>query len=121
MRLAALLPKVRLGPGALSAYRVVRMATVDGALALGHGSGTIAVGEPADFMLLDPDSGFARPTSWRDDPFGPIVYSFDRGNVAATYVGGILRHDRAAASGLKPPVSEIERAAARLSANQLAI
>ncbi len=34
MRLAALLPKVRLGPGALSAWDVVRMATAEGASAL---------------------------------------------------------------------------------------
>ncbi|HEX5854077.1 MAG TPA: amidohydrolase family protein, partial [Thermoanaerobaculia bacterium] len=75
MRLAALLPKVRLGPGALSAWDVVRMATREGASALSLPTGTLETGRRADLLLLDPGSGFAEPTTWRDDPYGPIVYS----------------------------------------------
>jgi 5-methylthioadenosine/S-adenosylhomocysteine deaminase len=118
MRLAALLPKVRLGPGALTAWEVVRMATRGGAEALGlDDTGTIEAGKRADFVLLDPDAGFARPTSWRKDPYGPIVYSFDRGHVAATYVDGVVRYHRAPhpGSGLRPSPEDIDSAVKHLA------
>ena len=118
MRLAALLPKVRLGPGALSAWDVVRMTTADGAAALGLNTGTLEPGRRADFVLLDPDSGFAQPLSWRDDPYGPIVYSMDRSHVAATYVDGAARYVRGEALPLKPSPSEIETAAQALKARR---
>ena len=114
MRLAALLPKVRLGPAALSAWDVVRMATAEGAAALGLNAGTLEPGRRADFVLLDPDSGFAQPASWREDPYGPIVYSMDRSHVAATYVDGEARYVRGAAFPLKPSAAEIETAVAAL-------
>ena len=102
MRLAALLPKVRLGPGALSAWDVVRMATAEGASALGLPTGTLERGRRADLLLLDPGSGFAEPTIWRDDPYGPIVYSMDRSHVVATFVDGISLYRRGASFPLKP-------------------
>jgi 5-methylthioadenosine/S-adenosylhomocysteine deaminase len=114
MRLAALLPKVRLGPAALSAWDVVRMATADGAAALGLPAGTLEPGRRADLVLLDPDSGFASPTGWRDDPYGPIVYSMDRSHVVATFVDGIARYRRGAPFPLKPGPDEIAAAAAAL-------
>lgn len=118
MRLAALLPKVRLGPSALRPYDVVRMATLSGAEALGlSGSlGSIEKGKRADFVLLDPDAGFALPTAWRDDPFGPIVYSFDRGHVAATYVDGepVYHRNLKPREALAPRPSEVEAAARAL-------
>jgi cytosine/adenosine deaminase-related metal-dependent hydrolase len=118
MRLAALLPKVRLGPAALGAWDVVRMATADGAAALGLDAGTLETGRRADFVLLDPNAGFAQPVSWRDDPYGPIVYSMDRSNVAATYVGGEARYVRGEAFPLKPSPAEIETALAALKARR---
>src|SRR5664280_1179858 len=51
MRLSALLPKVRLGPGALSAWDVVRMATAEGASALRLPTGTLETGRRADLLL----------------------------------------------------------------------
>jgi cytosine/adenosine deaminase-related metal-dependent hydrolase len=116
MRLAALLPKVRLGPAALPAWDVVRMATADGASALGLNAGTLETGRRADFVVLDPDSGFARPVSWREDPYGPIVYSMDRSHVAATYVDGEPRYVRGGAFPLKPSPAEIDTAVAALKA-----
>ena len=119
MRLAALLPKVRLGPSALSAWEVVRMATSGGAEALGleREVGTLEAGKRADFVLLDPREGFALPTSWRSDPYGPIVYSFDRGHVAATYVDGVARYHRTLKprAALAPAPETIEEAAATLA------
>jgi cytosine/adenosine deaminase-related metal-dependent hydrolase len=118
MRLAVLLPKVRLGPGALSAWDVVRMATAEGAAALGLDAGTLEPGRRADFVVLDPGAGFAQPVSWREDPYGPIVYSMDRSNVAATYVDGIARYVRGEAQPLKPAPAEIESAVAALKARR---
>jgi 5-methylthioadenosine/S-adenosylhomocysteine deaminase len=116
MRLAALLPKVRLGPAAISAWDVVRMATSDGAAALALNAGTLEPGRRADFVLLDPGSGFAQPVAWREDPYGPIVYSMDRSHVAATYVDGVARYVRGEAFPLKPLPAEIDIAVAALKA-----
>jgi cytosine/adenosine deaminase-related metal-dependent hydrolase len=120
MRLAALLPKVRLGPRALAAWDVVRMATADGAAALGLNAGTLETGRRADFVLLDPDGGFAQPVSWREDPYGPIVFSMDRSHVAATYVDGEPRYVRGEAPSLKPSPAEIDTAVAALKARRRA-
>ena len=116
MRLAALLPKVRLGPAGISAWDVVRMATAEGAAALGLNAGTLETGRRADFVLLDVDAGFARPVAWRGDPYGPIVYSMDRSHVAATYVDGVARYVRGEAFPLRPAPAEIEAAAGALKA-----
>jgi len=57
-----LLPKVRLGPGALSAWDVVKMATADGAAALGLDAVGVALGpDPGDrflFLLQGADPEF---------------------------------------------------------------
>ncbi len=116
MRLAALLPKVRLGPAGISAWDVVRMATAEGAAALGLNAGTLETGRRADFVLLDADAGFARPVAWREDPYGPIVYSMDRSHVAATYVDGVPRYVRGEAFPLKPASGEIDAAVGALKA-----
>jgi cytosine/adenosine deaminase-related metal-dependent hydrolase len=114
MRLAALLPKVRPGAGALSAWDVVRMATADGADALGLPVGRLETGRRADFVLLDPASGFLEPTTWREDPYGPIVYSMDRSHVVATFVEGVPRYRRGEPLALKPATDEIDAAVAAL-------
>ena len=114
MRLAALLPKVRLGPAALSAWDVVRMATAEGAAALGLPTGTLEPGRRADLVLLDPGAAFAEPTAWRDDPYGPIVYSMDRSHVVATFVEGVPRYVRGEPFPLKPSAAEIGSAVAAL-------
>jgi 5-methylthioadenosine/S-adenosylhomocysteine deaminase len=119
MRLAALLPKIRLGPGALSAWDVVRMATAEGASALSLPTGTLETGRRADFMLLDAGSGFAEPTTWRTDPYGPIVYSMDRSHVVATFVDGISRYRRGASFPLKPSSAEIGAAVAAMNQRRL--
>ena len=60
MRLAALLPKVRLGPGALSAWDVVRMATAEGASALSLPTGTLETRAPRRSPASGPRLGFRR-------------------------------------------------------------
>ena len=122
MRLAAQLSRVRPGSPPLSAWEVVRMATADGAAALGLSDvGTIEAGKRADFVLLDPEAGFAVPTAWRDGPYGPLVWSFDRSHVAATYVDGVALYRRATpspAAALRPPATEIARAVEKMRARR---
>lgn len=118
MRHAALLQKVAAGPAALTAWQVARMATAEGAAALGLGDvcGTIQPGKRADLVLLDPTAGFALPTSWRDDPYGPLVFAFDRGNVVETRVDGevVFHRETRPARALAPSPAEIEGAARTL-------
>ena len=94
------------------------MATAEGAEALGLGGvcGTIEAGKRADLVLLDPAAGFALPTSWRDDPYGPVVFSFDRSNVVETRVDGevVFHRENRPARTLAPTPSEIEDAVRRL-------
>ncbi len=120
MRLAAQLSRILPGSKPLSAFDVVRMATADGAAALGLAAvGTLDVGRRADLVLLDPGAGFAEPTGWREDPYGPIVWSFDRGHVAATYVDGVALWKRGGPSPLTdllPRPAEVARAVEKLKA-----
>jgi cytosine/adenosine deaminase-related metal-dependent hydrolase len=123
MRHAALLQKVAAGPTALTAWQVVRMATAEGAAALGLGDlcGTIQEGKRADLVLLDPAAGFVLPTSWRDDPYGPLVFAFDRGNVVETRVDGevVFHRETRPARVLAPAPAEIEAAARELRTRRL--
>jgi 5-methylthioadenosine/S-adenosylhomocysteine deaminase len=118
MRLAAQISRLLPGSPPLTAWTVVRMATADGAAALGLGDvGTIAPGRRADFVLLDPGAGFAAPTAWRDDPYGPIVWSFDRSHVIATFVDGaaLWRRDAPSpAASLRPTEAEVGAAVEKL-------
>jgi 5-methylthioadenosine/S-adenosylhomocysteine deaminase len=81
MRLAAVLQSVRLTPGALTARDVVRMATRDGARALGldHEIGSIETGKRADLILI----GRQGP-----DPYSTIVYASRGTDVRTTIVDG---------------------------------
>ncbi len=118
MRLAAQLSRLLPSGPPLSAWEVVRMATADGAAALGLDLvGTIEAGKRADFVLLDPDAGFARPAGWRGDPYGPIVWSFDRSHVEATYVEGVRLFSRSGpspAAALRPSARDVEAAVEKL-------
>ena len=122
MRLAAQLSRIVRGGRPVSAFEVVRMATADGAAALGLSDvGTLEPGKRADFVLLDPAAGFAGPTAWRDDPYGPIVWSFDRSHVTATYVDGVPLYRRGippASTALRPAETEVEAAVEKLRARR---
>ena len=119
MRLAALLPGVRGESGLLSAFDVVRMATAQGAAALGlEGPLGFTAGARADFVILDPDAGWSLPDDWSAEPYGAIVYSMGRENVTATVVDGVVRYRREDPSvgGLKPAPREIREAVRTLRA-----
>ena len=119
MWLAALLPNTRSGVGSLSAFDVLRMATWDGAAAIGlDGPEGFVPGARADFVVLDPEAGWALPDGWSAEPYGAIVYSMGRENVSSTVVDGIVRYRREDPdiAGLKPSSEEIRRAVRSLRA-----
>jgi cytosine/adenosine deaminase-related metal-dependent hydrolase len=85
MRLAALIQSPRLEPGALPAGRVLKMATTDGAAALGLPSGSIEVGRPADLIAVDPRSVHC----WGGGGLaGKLVYSMTPAAVRSVWIGG---------------------------------
>ena len=96
LRLAALLPRPRLGPAALSARQVVELATLGGARAMGLEAelGSIEVGKRADLVLLD----LARPGTvpWGGDVYGRIVFAAGRSDVRSVWIDGrpVLRDGR---------------------------
>lgn len=92
MRLAGLIQKVRLGPDALPARDVVRMATQGGAEALGWGgeTGVLEPGRRADLVLIDTDDLSILPD---DDPAASVVYAAHPGAVALTMAAGRILYE----------------------------
>lgn len=113
MRLACFLPQARESPERLPAFEVLRMATWEGARAL-HlpGPEGLVQGGRADFVILDPEAGFALPDGWSKEPWGAIVYSMDRASVFATIVDGRVRYRAGdpTVGGLKPRPDEVRAA-----------
>jgi len=87
MRTATLLQKVLHGPEALPAVRVLRMATIDGARALGLNAeiGTLEVGKRADVSVVRLDSLHATPVS---EVVSALVYSAEANDVDTVIVDG---------------------------------
>lgn len=86
MRMASLLQKAALeDPTALPARQVARMATENGADALGMGAHRIAVGEDADIVLVRLDGVDTVPTY---EPFSALVYAAHARNVTDVLVAG---------------------------------
>ncbi|MDZ4200277.1 MAG: amidohydrolase family protein [Kiritimatiellia bacterium] len=92
MRLAGLLQKLRLGPQALPARRILRMATRDAARTLGWESemGTLEPGKRANLILVDPSGPHVLPS---DDPAATLVYACTASDVALTMVNGRILYD----------------------------
>jgi 5-methylthioadenosine/S-adenosylhomocysteine deaminase len=93
MRTAALVQKARRGPEALPALTVLRMATIDGARALGLGDeiGSIETGKRADLILLNLDRLHLTP---RPDVVSTIVYAAQSSDVETVLIDGrVLLHD----------------------------
>lgn len=94
MRHAALLGKVASGdPAALDAHSVLRMATLDGAAALGLDEriGSIVTGKRADLCAVRLSGVEASPCF---DPVSHLIYAVGREHVSHVWVDGQLRvHD----------------------------
>ncbi|MCS6771033.1 MAG: amidohydrolase family protein [Kiritimatiellae bacterium] len=92
MREAGLLQKIRLGPAALPAREIVRMATEGGARALGWQDemGTLEVGKRANLILVDPAGVSALPSA---DPLTNLVYSHAASDVRMTMVDGRILYE----------------------------
>lgn len=92
MRLAGLAQTVRFGPGALSAARIVGMATEGGAAALGWGevTGRLEAGRRADIVLIDLDDVSVLPD---DSPASAVVYAGHPGTVAMTIAAGRILYE----------------------------
>ena len=88
MRLAALLPKPRLGPTAMPAKNVLEMATLGGARALGleREIGSIEVGKRADLVALDLSGPHGQPAD--ADIASRLVYAARAADVRHVLVDG---------------------------------
>jgi 5-methylthioadenosine/S-adenosylhomocysteine deaminase len=88
MRTAALLQKALHGPEVLPAGRALRMATIDGARALGLEKeiGSIEVGKRADVIVVDLNRPHSSPTG--DDVVSALVYSSQASDVRTTVIDG---------------------------------
>lgn len=94
MRTAALLQKVQQGPETLTADRILRMATIDGARALGLETeiGSLEVGKRADVIVVDLAQLHSTPGK---DVVSALVYSSQAADVRATIIDGrILMRER---------------------------
>jgi 5-methylthioadenosine/S-adenosylhomocysteine deaminase len=88
MRTAALLQKAFHGPEALPASRTLRVATIDGARALGLGDeiGSLAAGKRADVIVVDLNQPHSSPQ--RDDVISSLVYSAVASDVRTSIIDG---------------------------------
>jgi 5-methylthioadenosine/S-adenosylhomocysteine deaminase len=94
MRTAALLQKVVHGPEALPAKRTLRMATIDGARALGLEKeiGSLETGKRADVIVVDVAQLHSSPR--HDDVVSALVYSAVAADVRTTIIDGrVLMRD----------------------------
>lgn len=94
MRTAALLQKALHGPEVLPANRVLRMATIDGARALGIADqiGSVEVGKRADVIIIDLNRLHATPEA---DVVSSLVYAAESADVRTTIIEGrIVMRDR---------------------------
>jgi 5-methylthioadenosine/S-adenosylhomocysteine deaminase len=87
MRTAALLQKLAHGPEMLPAVRVLQMATIDGARALGLDQeiGSIEIGKRADVIVVDLE---CLQTSPAPDVVSALVYSAQPADVRTTIIDG---------------------------------
>ena len=84
---AGLFKDARLDPTVLGAREALRMATIDGARALGWSDeiGSLETGKQADFVLFDLDHPEWTPYG---DPLQALVYSASPASIAETWVAG---------------------------------
>ncbi|MCC6142981.1 MAG: 5'-deoxyadenosine deaminase [Candidatus Hydrogenedentes bacterium] len=119
LRLAALLQKPRCGASAMPAKGVLRLATIEGARALGldRDIGSLELGKKADLVVVDTRRPHLAPFS---DPFAMLVYGAEAADVRDVFVEGewlvrdreLVRWDTAEVlAAAEPAVDEVlERA-----------
>jgi len=90
MRLATLIQKPIHGASAMDAKTVFKLATINGAKALGLEKeiGSIEVGKKADLVLMDLDTPFMSITNDENNIYSKIVYSAGRNNIDSVMVEG---------------------------------
>lgn len=94
VRQAALVHKAAGDPTAVGAEQAVRMATIEGARALGLAEhlGSLEAGKRADLIVLDLDAPHLRPLH---DPWSTLAYAAHSADVRDTVVDGrVLMRDR---------------------------
>ncbi|MGB9756577.1 MAG: amidohydrolase family protein, partial [Candidatus Bathyarchaeales archaeon] len=94
MKIAALLQKLTyMNPTVLSAYEVLRMATINGAKALGLADkiGSLETGKKADIILIDFSKPHLKPLH---DVFASLVYSVHGSDVDTVIVDGRIVMER---------------------------
>lgn len=120
MRTAALLQKVLHGPEVLPAGRALRMATIDGARALGLGNevGSIEIGKRADVIVVDLNQLHAAPET---DVVSSLVYSAQAADVRTTIIDGriVMRDGELTKMNEAEVVAEANREAQALSQRAL--
>jgi 5-methylthioadenosine/S-adenosylhomocysteine deaminase len=107
MRAAILLARAGAAqPDVLTAGDVLRMATCEGAAALGlpDGLGTLRPGAPADLVVVDLNGSPFLP--W-DDPEAAVVYGGTPGRVALSMVAGRIRFRAGGAAADTSPASSV--------------
>ncbi|HKO62840.1 MAG TPA: 5'-deoxyadenosine deaminase [Pyrinomonadaceae bacterium] len=90
MRTMSLLQKVLHGPEALDANQALRMATIDGAAALGQGDelGSLEAGKRADLMVVNLDTLHAVPSA--RNLVSAVVYSAEAADVRTVLIDGFV-------------------------------
>lgn len=109
MRTAALLQKALHGPEVLPASRALRMATIDGAKAMGLDSeiGSLEVGKRADVAIVRLDRLHATPVT---DVVSALVYSSEPDDVETVIIDGeIVMRDRRLLRGNEPDIIQDAR------------
>jgi 5-methylthioadenosine/S-adenosylhomocysteine deaminase len=117
MRTAALLQKVSRGADALPARRVLRMATIDGARALGLDQeiGSLEPGKRADITIINLDNVHMTPRP--SDPSSTVVYAAQSSDVRTVIIDGqtVMRDRQLLTLNEREVIDEAEREAALLS------
>lgn len=118
MRTAALLQKVGQGPEALPAGRALRMATIDGARALGLEKeiGSLETGKRADVIVVDLDQLHLSPQ--HDNVVSALAYSAIASDVRTTIIDGqiVMRNGELLTMNEAGVIDEANREAEGLSA-----
>ena len=120
MRLAALLAKVTTGDAAaLPAATVLRMATLNGARALGLDAltGSLEPGKRADLVAVDLGGVATQPVF---DPVSHLVHAAGRDDVTDVWIDGVHLVDRRQPVGLDIPVAARARAPMAAETRELA-